>query len=1162
MLNQNAQQIASQVDRRDAASHRVTGEVVNRTGVARLLAIAAVGMPMLFTDLSGSIACADERLPVITPATSGRAQQQPSTKSRRLPRLRDILRAVKPKPKVTETTSRRPPAVYRRLPQQNRPVVPGTIPTYRMFPLRPGNNTAKPGTNMAVPPEIALDPTRRDSANVPKRPTASPVIEPSPLQLPEQIAKAKPPEPKSPVDLKIDELMKRLVSPDAQIRRTAATELGWNGSKAKRSLPALYQALNDESPVVRIAVTAAIWEIGHQPGTVVPVLVELLQTEDPAVRTLAAHALGTIGTEAKRGLPDLHRVLATSSGLFQINVAEAIVQIDDSDAPAFDALVAALKDPTADVRCQAAYALSAAAGTRSKEIILALSPLRNDDDPRVQDAAKLTAGQLKDAAFAAKQDKREAKTDKLMRLVRLMQSDNAAERKDGTARLAWLGADARPVLPLIERRLNDESAVVRATAAWAVWEVGQRSSTAIKTLVPLLDEKDENLATLAAYVLGSMKTHAQPALGALRREMAASDGMLRLHLAEAIAKVDPTDKEAINVLTAALDDGNPDVRSQAAFALSVTDVQQVARVIPHLAFRLEDDEEVVRTAARLTLVGYLDSTEPGVTGLTAYVLGTQGKEATPLLPELRSHLQQSDGFDRLQLAEAITRIDPADQSAGDILLAAFNDASPEVRSQAAFALSSVDVRWVGRVIPRLTSSLNDDDESVRTAARLTLEGYLQSKKPGLLSVTAYMLGRIGPNADPLLPELRRLLKTRRGIDQLQVAEAITRIDPIDVAAVDVLTAALSNSDSSIRSQAAFALGSISARHIGRVRRPLSHAIEDRDEQVRQAARLTLSGLGIEPTTVSPRLAKTTRSTPPQPDDSPQRVAGSKSGMSEPNTTEALPFPPRLPVQPEPVASTKKQPATQSTPAVVWVRNDATVDAPVPTTPTAPMLPTNRPTVASTTSQPGLLPLDLDKREDEVIRRTRVAMLQPVPSADLETPPSTPDRTRLGIFDISSGQSLLNYSNAIPYDDEGMRQPMPEDDPKTADAFRAARIAAGYEDETIRQPMGTGRGWMSYSYYWEAAALSHRPVYFEEPNLERYGNSFGLVQPVISAAHFFGTMPLLPYIAVVNPPQKATYTLGHYRPGSDIPFRYHRLPIRLNGALVEAATIWGLVLLIH
>ena len=592
-------------------------------------------------------------------------------------------------------------------------------------------------------------------------------------------------------------------------------------------------------------------------------------------------------------------------------------------------------------------------------------------------------------------------------------------------------------------------------------------------------------------------------------------------------------------------------------------MQQVARVIPHLAFRLEDDEEVVRTAARLTLAGYLDSTEPGVTGLTAYVLGTQRKEATPLLPELHNHLQQSDGFDRLQLAEAITRIDPADRFAGDILLAAFDDASPAVRSQAAFALSSVDVRSVGRVIPRLTSSLNDDDEGVRTAARMTLEGYLQSKKPGLLSVTAYMLGRIGPIADPLLPELRRLLKSRRGVDQLQVAEAITRIDPSDVAAVDVMTAALSDTDSSIRSQAAFALGSVSARHIGRVKQPLSHAIEDRDEQVRQAARLTLSGLRIDPTTVSPRLAQTTRNTPQQPDASLRRVAGSRSGMTELETTKALPFPPRLPVQPEPVASTKKKPATQSQspPAVVWVRNSATVDAPVPVTPTTPILPANPQSAALATTQPKLLPLDLEPREAEVIRRTRVAMLQQVTNAENEVPPSVPDRTRLGIFDVS-GQSLLNYSQAIPYDDEGMRQPMPEDDPTAANAFRAARIAAGYEDETIRQSMGTGRGWMSYSYYWEASALSQRPVYFEEPNLERYGNSFGLVQPVVSAAHFFGTMPLLPYIAVVNPPQKSTYTLGHYRPGSDIPFRYHRLPIRLNGALVEAATIWGLVLLIH
>ena len=93
-------------------------------------------------------------------------------------------------------------------------------------------------------------------------------------------------------------------------------------------------------------------------------------------------------------------------------------------------------------------------------------------------------------------------------------------------------------------------------------------------------------------------------------------------------------------------------------------------------------------------------------------------------------------------------------------------------------------------------------------------------------------------------------------------------------------------------------------------------------------------------------------------------------------------------------------------------------------------------------------------------------------------------------------------------------------------------------------------------------MCQRPLYFEESNLDRYGNSFGLTPPVVSAAHFFGTIPLLPYLLAVDPPHKCTYTLGHYRPGSDIPFRFHRLPVRLDASLVEAATIWGLVLIIH
>ncbi|MCG8448866.1 MAG: hypothetical protein MI725_04695 [Pirellulales bacterium] len=106
------------------------------------------------------------------------------------------------------------------------------------------------------------------------------------------------------------------------------------------------------------------------------------------------------------------------------------------------------------------------------------------------------------------------------------------------------------------------------------------------------------------------------------------------------------------------------------------------------------------------------------------------------------------------------------------------------------------------------------------------------------------------------------------------------------------------------------------------------------------------------------------------------------------------------------------------------------------------------------------------------------------------------------------------------------------------------------------------GWMLFEYPWSATCQCHRPLYFEEINAERYGYTPSyFFQPVISAVRFFATIPALPYKMAVERPRDCIYTLGHYRPGSCNPRRWHRLPLRLGASAVEAGIIAGLILLI-
>ncbi len=100
-----------------------------------------------------------------------------------------------------------------------------------------------------------------------------------------------------------------------------------------------------------------------------------------------------------------------------------------------------------------------------------------------------------------------------------------------------------------------------------------------------------------------------------------------------------------------------------------------------------------------------------------------------------------------------------------------------------------------------------------------------------------------------------------------------------------------------------------------------------------------------------------------------------------------------------------------------------------------------------------------------------------------------------------------------------------------------------------------RQWASTPFMWKASALSHKPLYFEDVHLERYGHSWGpLLQPVLSGAHFFGNVLALPYKAGMDPPHECMYVLGYYRPGSCAPYMLDPIPISVRGALV-AGGIW-------
>jgi hypothetical protein len=106
-----------------------------------------------------------------------------------------------------------------------------------------------------------------------------------------------------------------------------------------------------------------------------------------------------------------------------------------------------------------------------------------------------------------------------------------------------------------------------------------------------------------------------------------------------------------------------------------------------------------------------------------------------------------------------------------------------------------------------------------------------------------------------------------------------------------------------------------------------------------------------------------------------------------------------------------------------------------------------------------------------------------------------------------------------------------------------------------------RCWSQTTYTWKASALCHKPLYFEERALERYGHTVGPLQPIVSGACFFGTLPVLPYKAGMHSPWECMYALGYYQPNSCAPWIIPPVPLNCRGALLEAGAWVGGVYLI-
>ncbi|GAB6165354.1 hypothetical protein JCM19992_13540 [Thermostilla marina] len=102
-----------------------------------------------------------------------------------------------------------------------------------------------------------------------------------------------------------------------------------------------------------------------------------------------------------------------------------------------------------------------------------------------------------------------------------------------------------------------------------------------------------------------------------------------------------------------------------------------------------------------------------------------------------------------------------------------------------------------------------------------------------------------------------------------------------------------------------------------------------------------------------------------------------------------------------------------------------------------------------------------------------------------------------------------------------------------------------------------RSWAPITFTWKASGVCHKPLYFEQVAVERYGHNLGpIAQPFASGAHFFLTFPILPYKMGLTPPNECMYPLGYYRPGNCAPWILDPIPLSVRAGLWEAGAWTG------
>ena len=340
--------------------------------------------------------------------------------------------------------------------------------------------------------------------------------------------------------------------------------------------------------------------------------------------------------------------------------------------------------------------------------------------------------------------------------------------------------DTQAVEPLSEVLLRDGDADVRASAAWALGEIGDAS--AVETLIKALNDEDSGVREKAVAALGKMGKDAfEPLVQALSAKKA------RVRKGAALALGNLRIKDAIKPLSEALHDKNFEVRWCAAQSLanigrdafevlldaSKEEDEEVRwcaasalgklkdkRAVQHLISLLDDPAEKVRASAAWALgeIGDASAVEKLIKALgdsSRFVVESAKEALLKIGISAVPHLIKALKDDKLQrkVVEILSKIEG--EGVKEHLIHALSDKNKKIRIGAALALAKRGEECAESAISNALAS--EEDIEVQHAFEEALEEIRRRKREKAERI---------PYAKRLAEEVKKRMEEKEGTAML------------------------------------------------------------------------------------------------------------------------------------------------------------------------------------------------------------------------------------------------------------------------------------------------------------------------------------------------------------------------------------------------------------